>query len=59
MVGKSEGMRPLGRTRHVLMNNIETDFGEERKGIMDCTELAEARKGWRAFVNTIMNLGFP
>jgi hypothetical protein len=43
-VGKPEGRRPLGRPRHRWEDNIKTDLREV---------------GWRALVNTVMNLWVP
>jgi hypothetical protein len=33
---KSEGKRPLGRSRHRLEDNIRTDLGEIGSEVVDC-----------------------
>jgi hypothetical protein len=51
LVGKPEGKRPLGRPRHMGVDNIK----------MDHREIGWAQDGdqWRALVNTVMNLRAP
>jgi hypothetical protein len=57
LVGKPEGKRPLGRTRHRREDNTEIDFMEMgREGVF---HLAQRMNMWRALVNTVMNLRFP
>jgi len=56
LVGKPEGMRPLGRPRRRWLDNIKMDLQEVRCGSMDWIELAEDRDRWRALVNVVMNL---
>ena len=56
LVGKPEGMRPLGRTRRRWKDNIKMDVQEVGCGGMDWIELAQERDRWRAFVNAAMNL---
>jgi len=59
LVVKLEGQRPLGRPRHRWEDNIKMDLQEVRCGGMDCIDLAQVRDGWRALVNTVMNLWVP
>jgi hypothetical protein len=42
-VGKLEGKRPLGRPRHMWVNNIKMDFGEVGWGFVDWIGLAQDR----------------
>jgi hypothetical protein len=58
-VGKTDGKRPLGITRHRAEGNIKMDVREIRWGGMDWIDLAEDREQWRALVNTVMNLRVP
>jgi len=59
LVGKTEGKRQLGRSRLRWEDNIKMDLQEVGCGDMDWTELAQDRDGWRALVNTVMNLRVP
>jgi hypothetical protein len=59
LVGKPEGKRPLGRPRHMWVDNIKMDLGEVGWDGMDWIELAQDRDQWRALVNTVMKLGVP
>jgi len=59
LVGKPEGKRPLGRPTHRREDKIKMDLQEVGCGGTDWIDLAEDRDRWRAFVNTIMNLGVP
>jgi hypothetical protein len=54
LVGKPEGKRPLGRSRH-RWKDIKCIF-RKWVGGMDWIELAEDRDRWRAVVNPVMNL---
>jgi hypothetical protein len=56
IVGKSEGKRPLGRSRHRWVNNIRMDLGEVGWSDVDWIGLAEDRNRWRALVNSVLNL---
>jgi hypothetical protein len=59
LVGKTEGMRPLGRPRRRWMDNIKMDLREIGSDGMDWIDLDEDRNQWRALVNTKMNLQVP
>jgi hypothetical protein len=59
LVGKSEGKRPLGRTRRRWVDNIKIDLREIGWEGMDWIELAQDRDQWRALVNTVLNLPVP
>jgi hypothetical protein len=45
LLGKHEGKRPLGRSRHRWEDNIKTDLQEVGCGGMDWIELDQDRKG--------------
>ena len=59
LVGKPEGMRPLGRPRHRWEDNIKMDLQEVGYGGMDWIDLAQDRSRWRALVNAVMKLRIP
>jgi len=59
LVGKPEGKRPLGRTRHRWEDNIKIDLLEVGCGVMDWIELAQDRDRWRALVNAVINFQVP
>jgi hypothetical protein len=59
LVGKPEGIRPLGRPRHRWEDNIKVDLGETGFGDADWIHLAQDRDRWRALVNTVMSLRVP
>jgi hypothetical protein len=59
LVGKPDGKRPLGRSRHRWENNINADLQEVRCGGMYWIELAQDRDRWRALVNAVMDLCVP
>jgi hypothetical protein len=46
LVGKPEGKRPLGRSRHRWKDNIKLDLQEVGCGGMDWIELAQDRDRW-------------
>jgi hypothetical protein len=58
LVGKPEGMRPLGRPRRRWVDNIKMDLGEIEWVGVDWIGLAQDRDKWRALVNSVMNLRF-
>ena len=58
LVGKPEGKRPLGRTRHRWEDNIKMDFRKwDRR--MDRIATAQNRYGRRSLVNAVMNVWVP
>jgi hypothetical protein len=59
LVGKPEGKRPLGRSRHRWDDNIKLDLREIGIDRASLIRLARDRVQWRAFVNTVMNLRIP
>ena len=59
LVGKPEGKRPLGRSRHRWEDNINMDLQEVGGGCGDWMELAQDRDRWRALVSTVRNLRVP
>jgi hypothetical protein len=59
LVGRPEGMRPLGRPRRRWEDNIKVNLGEIGFGDVDWIHLAQDRDRWRALVNTVMNLRVP
>ena len=56
LLGKLEGMRPLGRPKSRWEDNIKMDFQEVRCDDMNWIDLAQDRDRWRALVNAVMNL---
>jgi hypothetical protein len=58
LVGKPEVKRPLGSPRRRWVDNIKVDLREIGWDGMNWIDLAQDRDRWRAFVNTVMNLGF-
>ena len=59
LVGKPEGKRPLGRRRHIWLNNIRMDLQEVGCGYVDWIGLAQDRDRWRTLVSAVMNLRVP
>jgi hypothetical protein len=53
LVGKSDGKRPLGRTRRRWMDNIKNYLGEIGWGGMYWIDVAQDRDQWRDLVNTV------
>jgi len=56
LVGKHEGMRPLGKPRHRWEENIKMDLQEVVWRSVDWIDLAQDRDRWRALVNAVMYL---
>jgi hypothetical protein len=54
LVGKTEGRRPVGRSRRRWEDNIRIDLREI--GWKVWTGLAKDKDQWWAVVNTVMNL---
>jgi hypothetical protein len=59
LVGNPEGKRPLGRLRRRWIDNIKMDLLETGLNVVDWVGLAQDRYGWRALVNSVMNLRVP
>ena len=59
LVGKPEGKRPLGRPRHICVNNIRMDLQEVGCEYMDWIGRAQDRDRWRMLASAVMNLGVP
>jgi hypothetical protein len=58
LVGKTEGKRPLGRSRCRWVD-IRMELGEVGWGDVDSIGLAEDRNRWRALVDSVLNLRVP
>jgi hypothetical protein len=59
LVGRPEGRKPLGRSRHRWEDNIKMDLREIGFGDVDWIHLARDRDTWWVLVNTVMNLRVP
>jgi hypothetical protein len=59
LVGKPEGMRPLGRPRRRWEDTIKIAVQEVGGGRGDWMELAQHRDGWRALVSTVRDVWVP
>ena len=59
LVGKPEGMRPIGRTRCRWEDNIKRGLQEVGYWDMDWIELVQDRDRWRALVTAVMNIWVP
>ena len=58
-MGKREGRRRLGRSRHRWEVNIKMDLQEVGCGGIKWIELAQDKDRGRALVNAVMNLRIP
>ena len=58
LVGKPEGMRPLGKPRRRWEGNIKIDL-QEVEWRIDWIDVAQDRDSWRALVNAVKNLRVP
>jgi hypothetical protein len=59
LVGKPEGQRPLGRPRHMWIDNIRMDLLEIGLNVVDWIGLTQDMYRWRTLVNAVMNLRVP
>jgi hypothetical protein len=59
LVGKTEGKRPLGRTRRRWEDNIRIDLQEVGCECVDWIGLSQDRDRWRALVSAVRNLRVP
>jgi hypothetical protein len=59
LVRKSEGKRPLGRTRRRWKDNTRMYHTEIGWEVVDWIHLAESRDQWRVLVDTVMNVPVP
>jgi hypothetical protein len=58
-VGKLEGKRPLGRSRHRWVDNIKMDLRQLGCAGIDLIHLVWIGTSGGLFVNTVMNLQVP
>jgi hypothetical protein len=56
LVGKLEGMRPLGRPRRRWEDGVRMDVREIGFGGVDWIRLAQDSDRWRAVMSAVMNL---
>ena len=59
LVGKPEGMRPLGRPRLRWVDKIRMDLQKAECGYMDLIGVAQDTESWRTLVSAVMNLRVP
>jgi hypothetical protein len=59
LVGRPEGMRPLGRPKRRREYNIKMDLQKVGWEGLDWIYMAQDRNRWRALVNAVMNLRVP
>jgi uncharacterized protein YebE (UPF0316 family) len=58
-VGKPGGKRPLERSRHRWVDNINMDIRDMGWGVMYWIDLAQDGDQWRALMNVVMNFQVP
>jgi hypothetical protein len=59
LVGKPEGKRQFGRSRHRWEDNIRMDLRETGWERVEYTHLAQNRDQWWGLVNRAVNLQIP
>jgi hypothetical protein len=59
LVGKPEGKRPLGTSKHRWGNNIKMDLKEIGWESVEWLHLAQDRHRWQVLVKTVWNLLVP
>jgi hypothetical protein len=59
LLAKPKGKRPLGEPKISWKDNIKMDVREIGWGGIDWIDLAQDRKQWKAYVNTVKNLRVP
>ena len=59
LVGRPEGKKPCGRSKHRFEDNIRRDLQEMEWGGLDWINLAPDSVRWRVLANVIMNLWVP
>jgi hypothetical protein len=59
LVGKTEGRRPLGRTRTRWEDNSKMDLQEMGFGSMEWIDVARDRDRWRTLANVVRDLLVP
>jgi hypothetical protein len=59
LVGRLEGKRTLGRSRHRWNDNIKLNLREIGIDGANWIQLAQDSVMWRNFVNTVMNVQVP
>jgi hypothetical protein len=55
LVGRPEGRRPLGKSRHRWKDNIKMEIKEVELGAMDWNDLAQDRDRWQTLAKVVMN----
>jgi hypothetical protein len=59
LVGRPEGKRPLGRSRHRWEDNIKMDLQKVGSEGIDWIKVAQERDRWQALVNAVINFRVP